>query len=294
MVHTMASADEPSAHELREIGRRLSALVNVTLAEPVAAEQLRQLVDDAAQPACVRFALNACADALAAYEAPPEIRKLREAADAYDRWRAKGARLRERLLEALRHAQPLLDEEADQRANAQEQGLATLTAVQRAEGYVVRLWPSPESLRVFSREVSHVLVREDYAVPLLLKVVEDLSRFDADHRIITKLGPVKTRIAKILSRGGHGVAAITTIVEPYAKPGHERKQARNTVKRRIESKTEELLFPSVQVDPSSPKAEAMKAELEESARFVAGVGRNVLVFVPDGAPPRSEQQTSNL
>jgi hypothetical protein len=281
MVLTMASADEPSPDELREIGRRLSALVNVTLTEPVDAEQLRQFVDDPAYPDSVRFALNACADALAEHEAPSEIRELREAADAYARWRSKGAPLRERLLDAIRHAQPLLDKEADQaggRTRASPHGVDSRAA---RRGVRVRLWPSPESLHVFTREVSDVLERENYAVPVLLKVVEDLNRLDADHRIITRLGPVKTRIAKILRRGGHEVPAITTIVEPYAKPGIERKRARNTVTKRIESKTEEELFPSVRVDEASPKEAAVKAELEDAAMFVAGVGRNVLVLAPN-------------
>ncbi len=276
----MASADEPSADELREIGRRLCAQISVTLKEPLDAEQLRQLVDDPAFPACVRFALVACADALAERESPAEIRELREAAEAYDRWRARGSAVRERLRKAISQAGPLLDNEADQRANAQEEALSALTDEQRAEGYVVRLWPSPESLRAFTREVFELLRREDYAVPWLLKVVEDLARLDADHRIITKLGPLKTRIAKILAEGGHGVPTITTIVEPFAKPGHERKRARNTVKRRLESETKEWLLASVRVDPSSPDAAALKAELRESAMFVAGVGRNVLIFAP--------------
>ena len=283
MVPDMASADEPSAEELRAIGRSLCALVNVTLSEPIDAEQLRRLVDNPAIPACVCFALTACADALAEHESPAPIRELRAAADAYNRWRARGAALRERLLRAIAQAGPLLDEEAGRRAEAQEEALAALTAEQRAQGYVVRLWPSPESLRAFTREVFEVLRREDYAVPWLLKVVEDLSRLDADHRIITELGPLKTRIAKILAEGGYELPLITTIVEPLAKPGHERKQARNTVKRRLESGTQELLYPSVRVDPSSPQAAALRAELEESARFVAGVGRNVLALVPEAS-----------
>lgn len=94
----MARADEPSADELREIARRLCALVDVTLVDPVDAEQLRQLVDDPPLPRCIRFALNACADALAEHESPAEIRELREAAEAYSRWRTRGAPLRDRLL----------------------------------------------------------------------------------------------------------------------------------------------------------------------------------------------------
>jgi hypothetical protein len=283
MVLDMARAEKPSADEVREIARNLCVLGNVTLSEPIHAEQLKRLVDDSAIPDCVCFALTACADALAEHEAPAPIRELREAAGAYNRWRARGAAPRERLLKAISQAGPLLDKEADQRADAQEEALAALTEEQRAEGYVVRLWPSPESLRAFTREVFEVLSREDYAVPWLLKVVEDLSRLHADHRIITKLGPLKTRIAKILAEGGHELPLITTIVEPLAKPGNERKQARNSVKRRLESETQELLYPSVRVDPSSPQAAALRAELEESARFVAGVGRNVLALVPEAS-----------
>jgi len=286
-VLPMASADEPSADELRDIARGICALVSVTLEDPVDAEQLRQLVDDPALPDWVRFALNACADALAEHESPAEIRELREAAKAYDRWRTRGAALRERLLKAICKAEPLLDAEAAARAQARDEAQAALTAEQRADGFVVQLWPSPESLRAFTREVSAVLSREDYAVPWLLKVVEDLTRFDADHRIVTMLGPVKTRVAKILAEGGHGVPAIATVVEPYAKPGRERKQACNTVNGRLKSASDDWLF-SVRVDPSAPNASALTAELEESARFVAGVGRNVLILV--GPPPRRENE----
>ncbi len=197
-VLTMAKADEPSASELGEIARGLCALANVTLDGPANAEQLRQLVDDPALPRCIRFALTACADALAEHESPAEIRELREAAEAYNRWRTRGAPLRDRLVRAINHARPLLDQEAEERAQGQEEALAALTDEQRAGGYVVRLWPSPESLHTFTREVLEVLRREDHAVPWLLKVVEDLTRLDADHRIITMLGPIKTRIAKML------------------------------------------------------------------------------------------------
>lgn len=183
-------------------------------------------------------------------------------------------------MKAIPHATPLLDEEAEERAKGQQEALAALTEDQRADGYAVRLWPSPESLQTFTREVLEVVRREDYAVPWLLKVLEDLTRLDADHRIITRLGPVKTRITKMLAEGGYGVPVIATIVEPHAKPGRQRRQARNTVKRRLGSKTEELLFPSVQVDPSAPNAAALKAELQEAAMFVAGVGANMLILSP--------------
>lgn len=284
-VLVVARADEPSADELREIARRLCALGDVTLDDPVDAEQLRQLVDDPALPRCVRFALNACADALAEHESPAEIRELREAAEAYNRWRTRGAPLRDRLVKAIPHATPLLDKEAQDRAAGQQEALAALTESQRAEGYAVRLWPSPESLQTFTREVLEVVRREDYAVPWLLKVLEDLTRLNADHRIITRLGPVKTRIAKILAEHGYGVPAIATIVEPHAKPGRQRKQARNTVKRRLESKTEELLFPSVPVAASVPNAAALRAELQEAAMFVAGVGTSMLILSPPDPKP---------
>jgi hypothetical protein len=277
----MAKADNPGAEELREIGRRLCTLVDYIPDEPVDAEQLRLVVDDPQRDRSVRFALNVCADALAAHELPPKIRELLDALRDYIEWFAGGAARRERLERAISSAGPLLDEEADARAQGRAEAMAqALTAEQRADGYIVELWPSPESLRYFPREVLELLHRQTYALPWLLKLLEDLPRLDASHRVISIQAPVKTSIVKILDAGGYDVREIADVVEPYAKPGRERAQAQNTVRARIKSTSEDWLF-TRKVDPSLPNAEAVAADRKEAARFVAGVGRNVLVLAPE-------------
>lgn len=79
----VAKADIRSADELREIGCRLCALIDFTLEAPVTAEQPRQVVDDPTRDESVRFALNACADELAAHELPTETRELLDTAKEY-------------------------------------------------------------------------------------------------------------------------------------------------------------------------------------------------------------------
>jgi hypothetical protein len=276
----MAKADNPGAEEFREIARRLCALIDFIPDEPVNADQLRQVVDDHQRDKSVRLALNICADALAAHELPEKIRELLDALRDYIEWFARGAARRERLARALSSAGPLLNEEADARAQGRAEATAqALTEEQRADGYIVELWPSPESLRFFPHEVLELLEREAYALPWLLKLLEDLPRLDASHRVISVLAPVKTGIAKILHAGGYDVPAIADVVEPYATRGRKRAQAQNTVRARIKSTSEDWLF-TRRVDPSVPTAAAIAADLEDAARFVAGVGRNVLILAP--------------
>lgn len=275
----MPRANEPDAEELREIGRRLCALVGLTPHEPVCAESLRDVIHDPACKKAVRIALTVCADELAALELPPELRELREATDEYARWMVGGGKLRARLVAALNAALPLLEEEADRKAEALANASATvLTAEERDRGDTLQTWPSPESLRAFPRKVLEVLPIEEYAVIWLNRVVQDFVRLDADFRIATVQSPLKTSIAKILSAGGgYSVAQIATVIEPRAKAGPERRQARNTVLRRLESTSEDL-FICPRIDPESPDAAAITAEFERAAKFVQGSGTDVVVL----------------
>jgi hypothetical protein len=277
IVLAVATADNPGPDELREIGRLLLALVGIAQPEPVDVERLRSAADEPQHNKWVRFAIGACADAVAAHELPDEVQELGAATLAYNQQMQRSEAARSRLTAAINQAIPALDERATERFEARAEATASLSEVQRADGFVAELWPSPESIHTFPREVLDVLERGAYAVPWLLKVVEDLARLDADHRIITKHVPIKTRIAKALRAGGYGIPAIASATEPFAKPGRERRQALNKVRQRLKSKTEELLFPRVRVDPSAQNAAALRAELEESAMFVAGVGTNVIV-----------------
>ena len=83
--------------------------------------------------------------------------------------------------------------------------------------YWIERCPSSESLRAFPRDVFEILQRAAYALPWLAKVVEDLSQLDVDHRVVTRLCPVKTGVAKILAVGGHGVPTQRD-VQSYASP----------------------------------------------------------------------------
>lgn len=277
----MANVAEPDCEELQEIGRRLCALVDLAAEEPVCAESLRDAVHD---PACrenkfLRFALVMCADALEAHELAPELRRLRKAVDAYAAWSDSGAELRAELIEATESAMALTDDEADRRGEALAEAL---TDEERAEGLVAKLWPSPESLRTFPRAALDLLKREPYVVGWLRKVMHDLSRLNADYRIAEDLAPIKTRLAKTLASGGYSHAQIATVLEPWAKPGRERKRARNAITKRLKSKAEDLLYPTVRVSESNA------AEMHAAANFVAGVGANVRVLF--GRALKNEQQ----
>lgn len=277
----VATADDPDAPELREIARELCALIDVTPREPIDVEQLRELVDDPKHDQAVRFAVNACADALAAYELRAEIRHLRSTLLAYLSWFSKGDALRRQLVDALSKAGPFLDDEAEARALGEAEATnQALTDEQRADGYRVKLWPSPETLGTLPREVSVLLQQEGRMLARLSKVLGDLANLDASPEVISSFIPVKTRIAKMLAAGGYEVPEITTVTEPHAKSGPERRQAQNTVWRRVKSARGERLY-TRKVDPSLPNAAALAAAREEAARFVAGVGRNVVILAPE-------------
>ena len=281
-IRSVASAMEPGPEELQEIGRRLCALAGLIPEEPVCAETLQHALHS---PACcekknVVLALRMVADALAAHELPPELRLLRQRVDAYADWLEHGNELRVQLAAAIIEAQPMLDEEADTRADARANAF---TDEERAQGLVAVLWPSPESVRHFPREVLDVLGREVYAVTWLQKVMHDLPRLDADHRIFARLTPIKTGITKTLAAGGYRLPEITTVLEPRAKSGPKRKQARNTVRRRLESKSKDMLY--VRAHSSGP---AVAAENEETARSLAGLGTDVRVVF--GGPSKNARK----
>jgi hypothetical protein len=264
-------ADEPSAEELQEIGRKLCALVELTPQEPVCAAQLRAALSHArcVENSAVRFALSLCADALAAHELPPEIHQLRDVLDEY----ARSVSTQQRLVRAILAAQPLLNAEADLRAEACEGALSEEQLANDLEAYV---WPSPSSLRTFPATLLEVLKAQAYVVPWLQKVLDDLPRLEASHLVETTHIPVKTGITKALANAGYSPARIATITHPFAKAGRQRSQACNTTLRRTESQYEELLrVPTV--PESAANADAMKAEIDRAARFVAGVGEYVCV-----------------
>jgi hypothetical protein len=277
----MASAATPGGDELREIARRLCDLVDITLPEPIDVGDLREVVDDPRHDRAVRYALSACADALAAHELPPEIRRLRAALEAYLKWLSEGNPLRKQVVEALSEAGPALDEEARARAEGEAEATAqALTDEQRADGYRVKLWPSPEALDTLPHEVFVMLQGGPNMLGRLLKVLDDLPCLEASPEVVSGLIPIKIRIAKILKAGGYKVAEIATVTEPYAKSGPARRRAQNTVRGRLKSITEEMLY-TRKVDPSLPNAAALAATREAAAMFVAGVGSNVVIFKPD-------------
>lgn len=266
---------EPKRDELQEIGRRLCALVHLIPEEPVCAATLRHALHDPAcrEKECVVLALGMCADALDAHELPPELLLLREAVDAYADYSERDLEPRTRLIAAILEALPILDEEAEQRADARA---TAITDEERDQGLIPVVWPSPESLQKFPREVLDVLRREAHAIRWLQKVMHDLSRLDADHRIFSRLSPVKTGITKALAAGGYSIPRITTVLEPLARPGPGRRQARNTVRRRLESSSKDIHY----VQPHGSD-EMVAAENEQCARSLAGLGPVIRVVFGD-------------
>jgi hypothetical protein len=276
----MPKAEEPDAHELREIGRRLCALVDTKPEEPVDATALRLVMDEQVrampeEAQRVRFALGICADALAALELPLEVQNLRALLDEYVEHRAKTDDLRCRLAKAIEAAVPILDDEAAARADALEwEGV--LTEEELAQGFELRLWPSPESLRQFPLALVDAMAREDYATAWLQKILHDLARLEASPEIHTNHVPTKTRLAKALKHAGYDVAEIARVTEPNARQGEERARARNAVTRRLQSKSEDLVISLLPLAKDGQSENPLtSAQREESARFVAGVGRDV-------------------
>lgn len=225
----------------------------------------------------VVYALTLCGDALAALELPAEVQEAREAIDEYVSWSRSGSELRARLLDSLIKAKPFLDEEAERRAQALTEAL---TEEVREQGLVPTTWPSPESLKTFPNAMTHAIGGETYCAAWLQKVMHDLPRIDANVRLATRLSPIKTGIAKALARAGYDIPTITTVTEPFACPGPERRQACNTVGKRLESTTEDLVFVP-RSDPMARDTQTLAAELERVERFVAGVSEDVRCVIID-------------
>jgi hypothetical protein len=278
-MRLVTSTPQPNADELQEIGRRLCALLPVQPEEPISAMSLRCAYHD---PICegnphVRYALALCADALAALELPLEVQEARAAVDEYVSWSRTGRELRVRLVESLLKAKPFLDDEADRR----EQALAeAITDAEGEQGLVSKTWPSPESLRAFPSAMRDVIGRDIYCSAWTQKVLHDLPRLDADARVELRLSPIKIGLAKALERAGYDVPKIATVTEPFAQPGSERRQARNTVMRRLESATEDLAFVP-RSDPTAPNTETLATELDRPERFTAAVSEDVRCVVID-------------
>jgi hypothetical protein len=71
---------------------------------------------------------------------------------------------------------PILDGAAAARAAALE---GSLVEDERAQGFELHLWPSPESLRLFSRDLVVAMEREDFVTAWLQEILHDLSRLEA-------------------------------------------------------------------------------------------------------------------
>ncbi len=269
----MPEPDEPPRDELPEIGRRLCGLLGVKPREPVTASSLRIVADEqnAVLPPerwPVLYAIRICADAMADHALPREIVELRNAVDAYARERSQSRTLRQDAVRAIERALPLLETEAALRARAMD---AALTPEERAAGAVPTIWPSPEALTMLPRELLAVLGREAAVVDLLRKALHDLSRLDADPLIATRFAPTNIRMAKALKLAGCSVAEIATIIKPF-EDGPARKQARNTVQRYLQSKSEDILEATYPIARDAPdKAEQLK-ELDEAAQRIYGFG----------------------
>jgi hypothetical protein len=275
----LVATPQPNEDELQEIGRRLCKLVPVHPEEPISAMSLRCAYHD---PICdgkphMRYALALCAGALAALELPAEVQEARDAVDEYVSWSRTGRDLRIRLAESLLKAKRFLEDEAARR----EQALAEATTdVEREQGLVSKTWPSPESLRAFPSAMRDVIGRDIYCSAWTQKVLHDLPRLDADARVELRLSPIKIGLAKALERAGYDVPTIATVTEPFAQPGSERRQARNTVTRRLESTTEDLAFVP-RSDATASSTATLATELERPERFAAGVSEDVRCVVID-------------
>jgi hypothetical protein len=228
------------------------------------------------------YALTVCSDALAALEQPAEVQEAREALDEYVSWSRGGGVLRAQLIERLTKAKPFLDEEAGRRERARS---VAITDEEREQGFVAEIWPSPESLTTIPTQVLDAIGREMYFAAWLQKAMHDLSRVDANVRLATRLSPIKMSLAKALTRAGYDIPTIATVTEPLARPGRERRQACNSVGRRLESTTEDLVFVP-RSDPSATNTEMLATELERAERFVAGVCTDVRCVITD--LPRDE------
>jgi hypothetical protein len=278
-VRLVANTSQPDADELREIGRRLCKLLPVEPEEPICSTSLRLACHD---PNCVGkphmvYALTACGDALAALELPAEVQEAREALDEYVSLSRGGGEVRARLIDRLMKAKPFLDEEAERRARVRYQAV---TDEEPEQGLVGEIWPSPESLTTFPTQLLDAIGREMYFAAWLQKVMHDLSHVGANVRLATRLSPIKMSLAKALARAGYDVPTIATVTEPLARPGRERRQACNSVRRRLESTTEDLVFVP-RSDPRPTNAEMLATELERAERFVAGVGTDVRCVITD-------------
>jgi hypothetical protein len=216
----------------------------------------------------ILYAIRICADAMADQALPIEVVELRSAVDAYDRERSQSRMLRKQVVQAIERALPLLEKEATMRARAMD---AALTPEDRAAGAVPTIWPSPEALMMLPRELLAVLGREAAVVDLLRKVLHDLSRIDADPLIVIRSAPTNIRMAKALKLAGCSVAEIATIIKPF-DDGPARKQARNTVQRYLQSKSEDILQAMYPIARDGADGAEQLQELEEAAQHVLGFG----------------------
>jgi hypothetical protein len=216
----------------------------------------------------ILYAIRICADAMAEHALPVEIRELRDVVDAFERERIQNRALRQELVDAVQRALPVLEEEAGLRARAMD---AALTPEERAQGAEATIWPSPEALTMLPGELVAALAREDAVIDLLGKALGDLSRIDADPLILTHLAPTNIRMAKALKLAGCSVAEIATIIKPFEN-GPARKQARNTVQRYLQSKSEDIFEAVGPVPRDAPDRAELLKKLEEAAHRAMGLG----------------------
>src|SRR5262249_54341570 len=148
---------------------------------------------------------------------------------------------------------------------------AALTPEEREQGAVATIWPSPEALTMLPRELVAALAREDVVIDLLRKALDDLSRIDADPLIVTRLGPTNIRMAKALKRAGCSVAEIATIIKPFEN-GPARKQARNTVQRYLQSKSEDIFQAAGPIPQGARDRAELLKKVEEAAYRAMGLG----------------------
>jgi hypothetical protein len=232
----MPTADRPGLTELREIASRLwKRVASNQPPQPLTSFVLQRIADaegKSKEPKTRLFALamSACADALAEAEAevelPQEIHELRAAVDAHCEWITDANKHSSRVQAAVDKAVPALESWADKRAK--EIALAE-SDEERARLFVN--W-EPKSFVEGPRALAATFSRHLEVAFRCQKLLHDMVLPNAHAKISANTAPIKTRLAKILKRAGLSPAEIATITEPFAKPGDERRQARNTVRAR--------------------------------------------------------------
>jgi len=242
----MPKASEPTADELREIGRRLCKCLGLKPAEPVSALKLQRVADDALSQSlgietpprrhALLYAIRACADALgnAEDELPDEIKEFRFAVEQWAHWLEKGVDHLNRLREATERAIAPLDSLAREREQALR---AARTEVERER---LSNAPSSQMLCQLPRLLARSHAEQEESVFRCRKMLNSLTAPNAHATVQVRHGPIRTRIQKALESVGFTRAEVTTITEPGRKPGRGRRKGRDAARKRTTSKAADV------------------------------------------------------